>query len=295
MVTRRCDDPHATVTGRNAILGLVIETLSQLRGFATLNTATLRNVRCLLVVVLLLLTSSAFAGDDLTAIQDNSFLVEEAYNQERGVVQHISFFSRDPRSHAWLYTLTQEWPAPSQKNQLSYTIPIARDGSRGLGDVLLNYRYQLAGSGDTRLAIAPRLSLILPTGSESKGLGRGHHGVQAAVPVSLVLGPRLVSHSDAGVTVYNGGGDPDLALGQSFIYALNSRVHLMTEFVWTQTHLRAGTETAVVVSPGLRWAYNLDSGLQIVPGVAWSFGVGPSAGDRFVIAYLSFEHSFVSK
>ena len=32
----------------------------------------------------------AFAGP----IQDNSFLVEEAYNQEDGVVQHISFFER---------------------------------------------------------------------------------------------------------------------------------------------------------------------------------------------------------
>jgi len=30
------------------------------------------------------------------AIEDNSFLIEEAYNQEAGVVQHISTFARQP-------------------------------------------------------------------------------------------------------------------------------------------------------------------------------------------------------
>ena len=43
-------------------------------------------------------------------IQDNSFLVEEAYNQERNVVQHISTFSRLWNSKDWSYSFTQEWP-----------------------------------------------------------------------------------------------------------------------------------------------------------------------------------------
>ena len=56
-------------------------------------------------------------------IQDNSFLVEEAYNQERGVVQHISSFSRMWNSKDWNYTFTQEWPAPGNwRHQLSYTL-----------------------------------------------------------------------------------------------------------------------------------------------------------------------------
>ena len=45
-------------------------------------------------------------------IQDNSFLVEEAYNQEFGVVQHISGFTRFWDSKDWAYTFTQEWPVP---------------------------------------------------------------------------------------------------------------------------------------------------------------------------------------
>ena len=56
-------------------------------------------------------------------IQDNSFLVEEAYNQERGVVQHISTFSRMWNSRDWTYSFTQEWPGPRNwRHQFSYTL-----------------------------------------------------------------------------------------------------------------------------------------------------------------------------
>ena len=40
-------------------------------------------------------------------IQDNSFLIEEAYNQEPGVVQHINTFQR-LRGGPWVATFTQE-------------------------------------------------------------------------------------------------------------------------------------------------------------------------------------------
>src|SRR5258708_5686410 len=45
-------------------------------------------------------------------ISDNSFLLAEAYNQEFGVVQHISALSRCGPSD-WIYTFTQEWPGPA--------------------------------------------------------------------------------------------------------------------------------------------------------------------------------------
>ncbi|MCU1245270.1 MAG: hypothetical protein JWN02_1180, partial [Acidobacteria bacterium] len=67
-------------------------------------------------------------------IQDNSFLIEEAYNQDPGVVQHIQTFARATRGDGWVYTFTQEWPAPSLKHQLSYTLAAARiDGEHGIG------------------------------------------------------------------------------------------------------------------------------------------------------------------
>ncbi len=52
-------------------------------------------------------------------IQDNSFLVEEAYNQEPGVVQTIQTYTRLAGTGDWAYSLTQEWPVPDIRNQLS--------------------------------------------------------------------------------------------------------------------------------------------------------------------------------
>ena len=40
-------------------------------------------------------------SQEVTHIADNSFLVEEAYNQEAGVVQHVSTFSRPEGGGAW--------------------------------------------------------------------------------------------------------------------------------------------------------------------------------------------------
>src|SRR4030095_7303821 len=101
---------------------------------------------------------------------DNSFLVEEAYNQEFGVVQHIQSFTRTWESGAedYVYTFTQDGPLnPAPRHQLSYTILALHNESVpasgfGIGDIFLNYRYQLV-KNDT-LALAPRFSVILPTG-----------------------------------------------------------------------------------------------------------------------------------
>jgi hypothetical protein len=46
------------------------------------------------------------------------------------------------------------------------------------------------------------------------------------------------------------------------------------------------------LNPGIRWAYNFKNGLQIVPGIAVPIGIGPSAGEKGVFLYLSFEHPF---
>lgn len=212
------------------------------------------------------------------AIADNSFLIEEAYNQERGVVQHISTWQRSLRSAAWSFTFTQEWPVPTQTHQLSYTIPVLRtESSTGLGDAALNYRYQLRA--DDRLAIAPRLSMVVPTGSSARGLGTGHVGAQLNLPVSVLVAPSLVSHWNAGVTAvphtttYN--------LGASVIWLARPTFNVMMEVTWLE---QDGTHE-VVVNPGIRWAHNFASGLQIVPGLAF-----PDA--KAVFFYLSFEHRF---
>jgi hypothetical protein len=241
-------------------------------------------------------------------IQDNSFLVEEAYNQEEGVVQHISTFSRSFDSHSWLYTFTQEWPVHGLRHQLSYTVSALSTGDSrgaGIGDVAINYRYQLVGTGDTRFAFAPRVSMLAPTADARAGRGYGGFGVQLNLPASVVVNKRLVTHWNAGATLVpraqDAAGDRAFStgynLGQSVIWLAHPRFNVLVETMWTANNLVSGPNQTqhvhdLLVSPGVRWAHNLRGGLQIVPGVGIPLGVGPSSGERGVIVYLSFEHPF---
>src|SRR5439155_17193768 len=146
---------------------------------------------------------TAPAAQPTFAIVDNSFLVEEAFNQERGVVQNIFSWMR-LRGGEWQATFTQEWPVPGVTHQLSYTIPVSRaGGSTGLNDVFVNYRYQLLQEGDGRPAIAPRMSLILPTGDDARDFGGGTTGLQVNIPISKRFG-RLYVHGNAGTTWLRG-------------------------------------------------------------------------------------------
>ena len=250
--------------------------------------------------------------DEQPIIQDNSFLVEEAYNQEYGVVQHIQSFQRFWESHAWGYSFTQEWPVdPAPKHQLSYTITSldAKDGSgAGFGDLALNYRYQLVGNGDSKLAFAPRFTLLVPTGDYKAGHGAGAVGYQGMLPVSWVHNKRFSTHWNLGTTITPGQKDPlgqkattfGVNAGQSVIFNVSHRVNLMLESVWYSTESvlaknKTERDHSFFMSPGVRWAYNLKSGMQIVPGVAFPIGVGPSRGDNGLFLYFSIEHPFTRK
>ncbi len=241
-------------------------------------------------------------------IQDNSFLVEEAYNQEDGVIQHISSFQRFAGSKDWVYTFTDEWPLRTQKHQFSMTFAAAHAGEFGgvgAGDTAINYRYQLVGSGETKLAMAPRLSLLLPSGNSTAGRGFGGTGLQTNLPVSIVHTQHLVTHWNVGATWIphprNNLGEQArtvaVNLGQSFIWQFSNRFNGMLESVWNsgeQVVAPGKTERSqqLFVSPGVRWAHNFRSGLQVVPGVAVPVGLGPSGGEKGIIFYLSFEHPF---
>jgi hypothetical protein len=242
------------------------------------------------------------------AIEDNSFLIEEAYNQEAGVVQHISTFARQRGTRAWAYNFTQEWPLFSQRHQLSYTVPIVSAGpgtGSGIGDVALNYRYQLADGTRSGVAVAPRLSLLVATGDERRGRGTGGNGLQVNLPVSVELSSLIVTHWNAGTTftpsAKNASGDKastrNYNAGGSVIWLARSTFNVMLEAVWARAEEVTGPGERVpyrifYVSPGVRGAINFRSGLQIVPGIAVPIGVGPSRGDRQIFLYLSFEHPF---
>ena len=243
-------------------------------------------------------------------IQDNSFLVEEAYNQERGVVQHVNTFARAAGGGGWAYAFTQEWPVAGLRHQLSYTVPISRGaredlGRAGIGDVALNYRYQIGNAEGSAVAFAPRATILLPTGASRWGLGKGGAGAQVNLPLSVVLPASLVAHANAGATytprardaLGNRAATMDYALGQSVVWLAHPKLNLLLEAVWTRTEDvigpgRTGRSTELLLAPGVRGAIDFASGLQVVPGLAFPIGMGPSRGERGVFAYLSFEHSF---
>lgn len=244
------------------------------------------------------------------AIQDNSFLVEEAYNQEAGVVQHIFTAGYDvdrmngEDDRSWDLAFTQEWPFLSQRHQLSYTVPYGfLDGSggneHGFGDVLLNYRFQALFESDDLPAFAPRFSIILPTGDESKGLGDDTLGYQINLPFSKVVHDRWTLHVNAGVTLF-----PDFRernpisynLSGSAIYAVSREFNLMVELLgdWVETvqeDRSMDREFQAVISPGLRHAFNTGTS-QLVLGIAAPLGLNSDAPDFGAFVYASFEHFF---
>lgn len=153
-------------------------------------------------------------GDEPAHIRDNAILVEEAFNQEPGIVQHIFTWSNSwdragqARTRDFAMSYTMELPVGSQKHQFSFTTqyltafedpdfgPASQQGD--VGDTFLNYRYQLLANDDF-LWFAPRASLILPTGDKRLGTGTGEVGYQFNLPVSR-YGEQFDFHFNAGFT-----------------------------------------------------------------------------------------------
>ena len=141
------------------------------------------------------------------------------------------------------------------------------------------------------------------TGDEKKGLGSGGLGFQVNVAMSEVLSPRWVTHTNVGGT-YTGAAKNErgeeamtrsVNAGQSLIWTLRPDFNVLIEAVWTRSQSvvglgKSGSQDSFLVSPGIRWAYNFSSRLQVVPGIAFPIGVGPSRGERGIFLYLSFEH-----
>src|SRR5688572_24290224 len=206
----------------------------------------------IVMAALALAATAVTAQEAPPPIEDNSFLIEEAYNQERGIVQHINTLLRVREGSFWAYGFTQEWPLYGQRHQLSYTVAL----QPGVDELAINYRMQVAGIGGEGPALAPRVSVLLPLGDE------GETGMQFNLPASVALGRRLVTHWNAGATLVRR--TPSVYhAGASAILLLRPTVNLMVEVAWEGTG-RAG-EDELIVNPGIRWAHNVGN-LQIVPG-----------------------------
>ena len=263
------------------------------------------------LAILLVISQTIFAQDRPASepfrITDNSFLVEEAFNQEPGVVQNI--FGATRINGTWAATFTQEWPAPGETHQLSYTLLfLGTQDASGIGDSLVNYRYQVMKEGPGKPACAPRASLILPTGNVDKGLGNGSVGVQLNVPFSKQTGD-WYWHWNAGLTWLDRAradfrdGDKVVVrkhslaspfLAGSAIYRARPMLNLMLESVATFDQSIEETGTArsktFTLSPGVRGGWDIGE-KQLIVGFALPI-TWASDAQAGAFVYFSYEGPF---
>jgi DtxR family Mn-dependent transcriptional regulator len=242
-------------------------------------------------------------------IVDNSFLVEEAFNQEPGVVQSIFGMVRTARGD-WGMTFTQEWPVPGQRHQLSYALTVAHPNEPArFSDVAVNYRLQVLGGENGTLAVAPRASLLIHT-EHGVGGDVGRVGMQFNLPLSRQYG-NLFVHGNAGLTVYPSvpPDSPALVpaaarnhalaspfLAGSAIWRVRPMFHLMLESAAAFTDTVAAPdatrrETSATVSPGFRTGWNRGD-TQIVVGIGAPLTRADSRSTVGFIVYGSYELPF---
>lgn len=261
-------------------------------------------------------------------IEDNSFLIEEAINQEAGVIQHI--FTTTYSAGDIVYSYTQELPLRDDSHQLSFGFsyaalkkpdamtPIAQSNyvSSGMGDFMINYRSMLWDKNDWAIVI-PRLSLIVPTGNARYHLGAGAWGGQFNLAVTKRLSRRLVTHYNAGYTYYSSSDyyrydkdlnptltyekDIDIAtLGASAVWLVHPKFNMLLEYVSSFQEEILDDASIVcqhnlTVNPGIRMAFDIGK-VQVVPGIGvpFTFENGQySAAGAFV--YLSIEPCYASE
>lgn len=260
----------------------------------------------MLLLVFLFVVGTFDRALAVDAIKDNSFLIEEAYNQEAGVVQFVQTVQYHEPSEEWAYTLSVEVPVPDESHQLSFAIPLVkqdvRDSQLQPGDLLLNYRYQLFEN--EFVAIAPRFSLILPTGDHKKEYGSDVFGLQFNQSISVELTKDWATHWNLGFTYLpdaKNANDETAHLfgynfGASVIYIASASTQVLFEFLSSSQEQVTAQDSKESVSsyyfaPGVRTAFKVGNETEIVPGIAALLGVGPSAvnHERGLFVYFSVE------
>jgi DtxR family transcriptional regulator, Mn-dependent transcriptional regulator len=257
--------------------------------------------------------AQATGSDRPFEIVDNSFLVEEAFNQEPGIFQNIFGVLRT-RTREWAGTFTQEWPVPGVRHQLSYTLVIDADGGPPhFGDIGVNYRYQLRGA-ESGLALSPRVSLLLRPDGDA-GLDFGAVGLQFNLPASKQVGD-FFFHGNAGLTLYpsvessvfSAPLEPqasqsvallDPFVAGSVIFRVRPMFNLMLEGVVESTEaIVARGETdrtqSFTLSPGARFGWNIGP-QQLVLGVALPITREDAETTTSAFAYASWELPFMRR
>lgn len=255
-------------------------------------------------------------------LEDNSMLIDEAFNQEAGIIQHIS--NMVVSNKALNYSYTQEIPLVGHKHQLSFAfsyvwlkkaghltkpmgIPVL---TNGFGDILLSYHPLIAGKHKWALVV-PRITIIVPTGNAPSGLGNGGWGSQLNVAVTKRFSKKITAHTNTGYTyvihadhyIYESTGAPanryegnitSVNMGASLVWLAHKKMHLLAEYIFS-CEKRIGDDGRLVngqlmtVNPGIRYAFDVGK-VQIVPGagIPVNFSNGAFEGTGTFL-YLSVE------
>jgi hypothetical protein len=256
-----------------------------------------------LAVILVAAPDAAAQATEPFAITDNSFLVEEAFNQEPGIFQNILTVRR-ANNGAWENGFTQEWPLFTQRHQISYTVPFGSSaGASGVGDAFVHYRLQVFDGSNARPAFSPRVSLILPTASD--GLGSKSFGWEFNLPFSKQVGDVFL-HWNAGATHLPAadieGQEYNLLtprVAGSAIWRVQRMLNLMLESVidWEEGVVDGQTtrRTTVTLVPGFRTGWDTGDDTQLVVGLGLPVTFRDHGDSAGVLVYFSYELPFVRK
>ncbi len=258
-----------------------------------------------------LLSTESFAQQsvDFDGIDDNSFLLEEGYSQDAGTVQNIVYnisYLSNPKD-IYFY-LSQEWGI-SERHQAGVTLPITvfESSGDGIGDLFLDYRFQLLKS-QKWVSIAPRFSLIVPTGNPANGLGSGTVGLQMNWAISKLWNKHLATHWNVGGTFLPYAKDyitdsdyerkflANFNAGTSVAWMVTHRFNMVLEFVGNLGSEINNTRNInvfgqYILNPGVSTAFDIAS-VEIVPGISAPLTWTRDNFQAGIFFYLSVQNPF---
>ena len=256
------------------------------------------------------------------AFEDNSFLLEEAITQEKGVMQFISnFYFDNLRGGDFLYSFTHEIPISSNRHQINYTVyyhvlrsTASAEKSDGIGDLNIGYQFMATGKKDWAMVV-PGITLILPTGKGISGNGTRGVGGQLSLAVTKRLSHAIVTHYNAGFTFISKADRYTSTITGGKILSFEKDIqykNIGASIIWYQSRkfnwLLEGTSSflsniksdgsvarsnQLTINPGFRFAID-HKRVQIVPGISAPIIFVDGRFDRGgLFFYLSFEPEYL--
>lgn len=254
-----------------------------------------------------LLLLAFVVSNSYARIEDNSFLLEEAFNQEWGVYQFIQKYQTSENG-GFDYIFENEIPLTDKTHQLSYSITTSKMESgrtTTIGDTSLNYRWQPLNKDG--MLLAERFGVVIPTGSINEGSGTGSYGFEFMQAASLTVRDNFMAHFNFGFSVRPGmrsevsdkrRTSSAFTAGSSIVYLWRDNFNFLLEGL-----LESGQDinpdgskrpsTTFTLNPGMRFGWDFEwKDMQVVPGLSFPVELLNSPTEAGVLFYLSFEPKF---